>query len=257
MQTFLIIAFLFWLGSSIGWILELFYRKFFSSGNPDHKWINPGFCVGPYLPLYGTGVCILYGITVLFDELVINPHWAKNFVTVFVMAILMTAIEFLSGWVSLKYYHVRLWDYRELPGNIEGLICPLFSFFWGCLSAFYLFWLHSRIADAVSVFQAHTYWMFALGVFYGIFIVDVNHSLGTVNRLKKFAEENNVIIRYENLKASIRRFQEEVSEKSHFLAFFRSEKDLLFHLNSERAQEFLESVHDRIQKAKEYKNGLK
>lgn len=56
----LILAFLFCIGSLAGWVLEVFYRRFFSSANPERKWINPGFCTGPYLPLYGSGLCILY-----------------------------------------------------------------------------------------------------------------------------------------------------------------------------------------------------
>ena len=54
MNTFLKLAFLFYIGSSLGWVLELFFRRFISGNNPERKWINPGFMVGPYVPLYGT-----------------------------------------------------------------------------------------------------------------------------------------------------------------------------------------------------------
>lgn len=60
MNTFLVLAFLFFIGSTFGWVLELFYRRFFSRNNKERKWINPGFCTGPYLPLYGSGLCLLY-----------------------------------------------------------------------------------------------------------------------------------------------------------------------------------------------------
>ena len=60
MNLFLTLAFLFFIGSVLGWVLELFFRKFFSGSNPEHKWINPGFCTGPYLPIYGFGLCALY-----------------------------------------------------------------------------------------------------------------------------------------------------------------------------------------------------
>ena len=60
MNLFLKLAYLFFIGSVLGWVLELFYRRFISSANPERKWINPGFCVGPYVPLYGSGLCILY-----------------------------------------------------------------------------------------------------------------------------------------------------------------------------------------------------
>ena len=56
MNLFLALAFLFFIGSMGGWLLELFYRKIISKG----KWINPGFLVGPYLPLYGFGICTFY-----------------------------------------------------------------------------------------------------------------------------------------------------------------------------------------------------
>ena len=65
LSLFLRLAYLFFLGSVFGWVLELLFRKFFSSSNPEHKWINPGFCVGPYLPLYGSGLCALYCIATL------------------------------------------------------------------------------------------------------------------------------------------------------------------------------------------------
>ena len=68
MNKFLILAFLFFVGSTFGWILEVFFRKFFSRNNPEHKWINPGFCTGPYLPLYGSGLCVLYLIASLNIE---------------------------------------------------------------------------------------------------------------------------------------------------------------------------------------------
>ena len=61
MSTLLTLSFLFFMGSVAGWVLELFFRRFFSSANPERKWINPGFCTGPYVPLYGLGLCALYG----------------------------------------------------------------------------------------------------------------------------------------------------------------------------------------------------
>lgn len=66
MNTFLKLAFLFYIGSSLGWVLELFFRRFISGNNPERKWINPGFMVGPYGPyLLGklTNRCSAVGIS--------------------------------------------------------------------------------------------------------------------------------------------------------------------------------------------------
>ena len=39
--------------------MELLWRRF-NRANKTRKWINPGFMAGPYLPIYGFGLCTLY-----------------------------------------------------------------------------------------------------------------------------------------------------------------------------------------------------
>ena len=68
MSILLKLCFLFFVGSVSGWVAELLFRRFFSSANPERKWINPGFCIGPYLPLYGVGLCLLYLIAALGEH---------------------------------------------------------------------------------------------------------------------------------------------------------------------------------------------
>ena len=68
MRLFLIFVFLFYMGSSVGWVLELFYRRF------EHKkWVNPGFLVGPYLPIYGLGLVIVTALHVFLARYNLNP----------------------------------------------------------------------------------------------------------------------------------------------------------------------------------------
>lgn len=37
MNLFLTLAYLFFIGSVLGWVLELFYRRFISGANPERK----------------------------------------------------------------------------------------------------------------------------------------------------------------------------------------------------------------------------
>lgn len=228
MGLFLTLAFLFFVGSVIGWVIELLFRRFVSSANPDRRWINPGFCTGPYLPLYGSGLCILYLVASLGKyNLIQNPFWQKAALFA-AMAVCMTAIEYLAGMLSLKVVKVRLWDYRDQWGNIQGVICPKFSLIWAALGALYYFLIHPYILNVLDWLSCNLAFSFVVGLFYGVFIIDMVNSAQLVAKLKRYAEENNLIVKYEALKMHIRARTER--ERYHFFGPFRSDKPLHEHL---------------------------
>ena len=49
-------------------------------------------------------------------------------------------------------------------------------------------------------------------------------------KLKRFAEENTVVVKYESIKDHIRNFQQNASSKYHFFSPFRSDSTLAEHL---------------------------
>ena len=67
-------------------------------------------------------------------------------------------------------------------------------------------------------------------MFFGIFAIDVIHSAQLVVKLKAFAEDNDVIVRYEALKTQIRQRREERALKYHFFRPFRTDLPLTQHL---------------------------
>ena len=243
MNLFLQLAYLFFLGSLFGWVLELVFRKFFSGANPEHKWINPGFCVGPYVPLYGTGLCVLYLLSMMGAATGLDGSPAGMAGLLLLMAVSMTVIEYIAGILLLKLMHLRLWDYSTQWGNVQGLICPLFSLFWGILGAAYYFFVNPYTLQALRWLQENLAFSFVIGYFFGVFTIDLVYSAQLVSKLKAFAEENDVVIRYENLKAHIRANQERAQERIHFFMPFRSEHPLAEHLAS--ARERMERLRHR------------
>lgn len=228
MGLFLTLAFLFFVGSVVGWGIELLFRRFISSANPERRWINPGFCTGPYLPLYGVGLCILYLVASLERyDLIQNYFWQK-IVLFAAMAVCMTAIEYIAGILSLKVAKVRLWDYRGQWGNIQGIICPKFSLIWAVLGALYYFLIHPYILGALDWLSRNLAFSFVVGLFYGVFIIDIVQSAQLVAKLKRYADENDLVVKYEALKAHIRARTER--ERYHFFHPFRSDRPLLEHL---------------------------
>ena len=79
------------------------------------KFINRGFLIGPYCPIYGTGAIL---ITFLLKKYVPDPF------ALFVMAILVCGtLEYLTSYVMEKIYHARWWDYSQRKFNINGRVC--------------------------------------------------------------------------------------------------------------------------------------
>lgn len=241
MNLFLTFAYLFFIGSVLGWCLELVFRKFFSAANPEHKWINPGFCVGPYLPIYGFGLCVLYLLAWLGDIYGFGSTDSGRALLFAVMAVSMTLIEYLAGILLLKWMKLRLWDYSSCWGNIQGLICPLFSLIWAMMGAAYYFFIHPRVLDALAWLADNLAFSFVIGFFFGVFTIDVAYSGHLVARLKRYAEENEVVIRYENLKSHIRRVQDRLRIKPNFFFSIRFHADWTLRDYLKDAQGVLES----------------
>lgn len=230
MNLFLTLAFLFFIGSVSGWILELFFRRYISKANPERKWINPGFCTGPYLPIYGFGLCLMYLIASLEKYSFIENTLLNKSVLFLTMAICITAIEYAAGVFCLKVTHVRLWDYSEAWGNIQGIICPKFSLIWTVIGAVYYFFIHPHILDALEWLSNNLAFSFIIGLFFGIFIMDAAKSMQLVAKLKKYAEENDVIVKYEAIKSHIRIRNEERRERYHFFHPFRTDLSIRDHV---------------------------
>ena len=169
MNLFLTLAFLFLIGSVLGWGLEVIFRRFFSA----HHWVNPGFLVGPYLPLYGSSLCVLY------------------------------LLAMLEPLIFIRGMKIKLWDYSDRWGNIQGIICPLFTFFWMVLSAVYYFLIHPHILNALHWLAENLAFSFGIGFFYGVFLIDVGYSTHLMVKIREFAKETNIVVRVEELREDI------------------------------------------------------
>lgn len=141
-----------------------------------------------------------------------------------------------------------LWDYSDQWGNIQGLICPLFSFFWAVLGALYYFLIHPYILGALDWLARNLAFSFFIGMFFGVFIIDVCHSANLVVKLKALAEENQIVVRYEAVKKHIRENFEENRFKYNFFRPFHDEHPLEERLKEMR--EKLEKLEMRSRKAR-------
>lgn len=192
------LCFLFFVGSCLGWCAEVLFRRIFSA----KKWINPGFLTGPYLPLYGFGLTFMYAVS--FIPVNTGYAWADKLILILIAGVLLTALEYVAGIIFIKGMKIKLWDYSKQPGNIQGIICPLFSLLWTAAAAIYIIFIHQYIIGWVAWFVTHLGFAFFVGLFFGVFIVDLAHSLNLSVKIRKFAKENHIIVSFEKLKESVK-----------------------------------------------------
>ena len=137
---------------------------------------------------------------------------------------------------------IKLWDYTEEWGNIKGIICPKFSFYWIVLSAVYYFLIHPNVVKSIEWLARHLAFSFFIGFFYGIFLIDICYSMNIMKRIREFAVENELEIKYELLKAHIAKLNEERKTKRSFVFAFRTDKMTL----KEILTKYVESEQKKI-----------
>lgn len=185
---------IFMMGTFMGWVLEIFWRRFFGLAR---RWINPGFLNGPWLPLYGFGSVALYFIC----SIPITFYWKIG-----IFFIGLTVLEYIAGLFFLKFYNIRLWDYRESWANIKGLVCPFYSLLWTVLGIFFYFVLFPQFQGKVITLVNHLELSFFIGIFIGVFILDLFHSFNLANQIKTIVKDRKeqMNIDFESLKLEIR-----------------------------------------------------
>jgi len=127
--------------SFFGWCLEVVYQAI------EHgKFINRGFLNGPYCPIYGFGVIIVTGA--------LDPIKSNAVLLFFGSVILTSILEFITGFVLEKIFHMHWWDYSEEKFNLSGYICLKFSLLWGVACLVVVRIIHPTVTVFVDKFPS-------------------------------------------------------------------------------------------------------
>jgi uncharacterized membrane protein len=166
---------LFMIYSVSGWTMEVIgkliqYKRF----------INRGFLIGPYCPIYGYGAML---ITFLLNKYIGDP------IALFVMAIFVCGIlEYATSYYMEKMYKARWWDYSQRKFNINGRVCLNTIIPFGLLGLFIMYvsnpFLLSKLNLLPEVWLNILFWTLLT-----IFITD-NIVSGVVIRYVKKTEKD-------------------------------------------------------------------
>ncbi len=197
--TYYQIASFFLIYSFIGWCVEVVYCTVTSG-----KVVNRGFLNGPVCPIYGFG---MVGVLMVFQNLPVkNPEDTDMVVVFFGSLILATLVELIGGWLMLRLFHARWWDYSDRPFNIGGFICPQFSILWGIGGVIVIKMVHPVISKASGTRIPEKYGWILMAIFYLIYLVDLIVTVLTVQGLNRDLEE------LEKVRLSLRKVSDSLSE---------------------------------------------
>jgi uncharacterized membrane protein len=166
------IALYFALYSFIGWIIELIYRSL-----NNRRLVNPGFLYGPFVPIYGIG-----GIFVSLLHQQLNAYPVPFQFIIF--ALILTAIEYLTGEFFEKIFQLKLWDYSGNRFNLNGKVSLLFSTGWGLLALVVTNYIHPVIYNQVNKISGRDSFIMS-GLILAYFITDAAYSTASLNKFRK------------------------------------------------------------------------
>lgn len=165
--------------SIIGWMLEVIYTLI-----TKKKFVNRGFLIGPYCPIYGSGLLV---ILFLYN---IEIHFIFKFL---IIAILCSVLEYITSYILEKIFNARWWDYTNDFLNINGRVCLETFIEFGLAGTLGLYFLHPIVSKTLLSFELNTIYILAIIVFV-ILISDISISFNVLhkikNKIKKESKDN-------------------------------------------------------------------
>ena len=171
MKTISYYFLIFFIYSVLGWIMESTYVSI-----GQKKFVNRGFLIGPYCPIYGYGALIM----IIYLE-----QYKDNILTVFILGIAICSfLEYITSYLMEKIFKARWWDYSDRKFNLNGRVCGKNALLFGLGGLIVIYLVHPIIGTLIS--KLNNYLILILSIiFFVIYIIDTIVSFNIVNKLKK------------------------------------------------------------------------
>ena len=165
----------------LGWIVEIINNVVVFK-----KFVNRGFLIGPYCPIYGVGGLIA---TIFLTK------YKESIIVLFVMSMFLFALlEYFTSYLMEKLFKARWWDYTDYRFNINGRICLETLIPFGLLGCFAIYVVNPIIFSIFNMTNIVVLRIIAIVIFI-IFIIDFTVSLKIINSFKdtavKFLKKDN------------------------------------------------------------------
>ncbi len=223
---------LFFIYAIFGWCMEVVVSLIYR-----HKFVNRGFLIGPYCPIYGVGVLF---ITIFLSR------YKEDLAVFFIMTMVACAfLEYLTSYLMEKIFHARWWDYSDKKFNLNGRICLDTMLPFGLMGVGVTYLCNPILMKFILSIPYNIRGIIAIVLSF-IFIVDLMISLEVMSNLKKikFAKKDNT----EEITKKVKKALEE----KNFFTKRLVEAFPNFELLRKKTKETIEKTKDEIkQKQKE------
>lgn len=205
----------------LGWCTEVAF-----AATKEKTFVNRGFLNGPICPIYGFGVVSVAAL--------LSPYKSQMILLYVASIIVVTALEWLTGFVLEKIFHNKWWDYSDMPFNLNGYVCLLFSLIWGAACVTIVKWIHPLIAKGINVVPR---W---LGTVL-IVVLTIAICADLYVTVSKILKLNKRLEKMEEIAAELHKISDEIGENIY--------KDVVEAM--ERKEEVSEELRERVQELRE------
>lgn len=162
---------LFFIYSFLGWIVEVINEIVTTK-----KFVNRGFLIGPYCPIYGFGGLF---ITIFLQR------YKDDFIVLFILSIaICSSIEYFTSYVLEKIFDARWWDYTDRKYNLNGRICLETLLPFGLLGLSMIYLINPIILKVLNKFDYKVINLLFI-ILISIFLIDLFVSSVILNKVKK------------------------------------------------------------------------
>lgn len=138
------ICIIFFMGSFAGVVIETLWC-IVSNGYYESR---QGLVYGPFSPLYGAGAALLTLVLYKYR----NRSASYSFWGGFIAG---TIVEYIASLIQETLFNSTSWDYSNIPLNINGRVCLLYSVFWGALGVFWIKSVYPRVSKVTLRIPNH------------------------------------------------------------------------------------------------------
>ena len=173
---------LFIIYSFIGWVIEIINEII-----TEKRFVNRGFLIGPYCPIYGIGVLLM---TLMLTKYIEDP------IVVFIMSVVIFSIlEYFTSYIMEKLFKARWWDYTNRKFNINGRICLETMIPFGIGGIIVMYGVNPLILKVINMIPNSIFNVLAI-ILLVIFIIDNFISFNIILGFRKItfkAEKDNTL----------------------------------------------------------------